>query len=326
MKRVILTSLSGASLKRDGKDIADVVIPFTFRFVWGQLPSPDRLASYLGKGSGKHARGNHWSDYVSWPRDVGPPPMGLVEFCMHFDAVELWFDSMPNDQLLQIWLLDHLRHYPDILSRLKVGLLSFNLIEIPLEGLRKWEVPNVGVSKDELETAAVTWQAYRAATPQACVDVLARNMSSLLLLRPALHELLDELPSRTTGLGATEMRMLEMIAWGYASTNALFHLYGLRRTRVFGESEHGYLLDGLAFGPKPAVVGLDDELRTLETKNLRDRHAAYLRSRLSLTEFGKAVVAHKEDFSRHNPIDRWWGGTRLTNDHLWRWGSVLTAP
>ena len=37
-------------------------------------------------------------------------------------------------------------------------------------------------------------------------------------------------------------------------------------------------------------------------------------------------VAHKEDFSRHNPIDRWWGGTRLTNDRLWRWDAVLTAP
>jgi hypothetical protein len=131
MTRLILTSLSGTDLKRDGKDIADVVIPFTFRFVWGQLPFPDKLASYLGKGSGKHARGNHWSDYVSWPQDVGPPPMGLVEFCMLFDVVELWFDSMPNDQLLQIWLLDHLRHYPDILSRVKVGLLSFNLIDVP---------------------------------------------------------------------------------------------------------------------------------------------------------------------------------------------------
>ena len=52
-------------------------------------------------------------------------------------------------------------------------------------------------------------------------------------------------------------------------------------------------------------------------ENLRDRHPAYLRSRLSLTEFGKAIVAHKEDFSRHNPIDRWWGGTHLTNDNLW---------
>ena len=50
---------------------------------------------------------------------------------------------------------------------------------------------------------------------------------------------------------------------------------------------------------------------------------AYRRSRLSLTEFGEAVLAHKEDFSRHNPIDRWWGGTHLTNDNLWRWAPAL---
>jgi hypothetical protein len=74
------------------------------------------------------------------------------------------------------------------------------------------------------------------------------------------------------------------------------------------------------------VAGLDDELRKLSRENLRDRLPAYHRSRLSLTEFGKAIVAHQEDFSRHNPIDRWWGGTRLTNDRLWRWGPTLTKP
>ena len=44
------------------------------------------------------------------------------------------------------------------------------------------------------------------------------------------------------------------------------------------------------------------------------------------TEFGKAILAHNEDFSRHNPIDRWWGGTRLTNDRLWRWNPMLMKP
>jgi hypothetical protein len=67
-------------------------------------------------------------------------------------------------------------------------------------------------------------------------------------------------------------------------------------------------------------------LRAIGQENLRDRHTALLRSRLSLTEFGEAVLAHKEDFSRHNPIDCWWGGTRLTNDRLWRWKPVLVAP
>ena len=139
-------------------------------------------------------------------------------------------------------------------------------------------------------------------------------------------DLLEELPASSTGLGATEMRMLELISRGYSLTNALFDLRHLRQTRIFGEWEYGYLLDGLAHGPRPAVTGLDEELRTLDRENLRDRHAAYLRSRLSLTEFGKAVLAHKEDFSRHNPIDRWWGGTHLTNDRLWRWNHALVAP
>jgi hypothetical protein len=74
------------------------------------------------------------------------------------------------------------------------------------------------------------------------------------------------------------------------------------------------------------VAGLDDELRTIDRENHRDRHAIHLRSRLSLTEFGKAVLARQEDFSRHNPIDRWWGGTHLTNDRLWRYSHVLTNP
>ena len=122
------------------------------------------------------------------------------------------------------------------------------------------------------------------------------------------------------------MRMLEMIASGWANVNPLFHFRDVRQTRVFGERELGYLLDGLAFGPRPAIAGLDEELRTIDRDNLRARHEPMLRSRLSLTEFGKAVVAYKEDFSRHNPIDRWWGGTHLTNDNLWRWNPTLMKP
>ena len=122
------------------------------------------------------------------------------------------------------------------------------------------------------------------------------------------------------------MRMLEMVASGWANVNPLFHFRDVRRTRVFGETELSYLLDGLAFGPLPAIAGLDEELRTIDRHNLGARQDPLLRSRLALTEFGKAVVAHQEDFSRHNPIDRWWGGTHLTNDNLWRWNPALVKP
>ena len=326
MKRLILTSLSGVKLMRS--NLAEFLIPFSgFRFVWGPLPSLDELASYLGSGSGEPGGGTHWPDYVSWPRDLGAPKhVGFIEFCQLFETVELWFDRYPNDQLLLIWLLDYLRGYPDLLPRLKLRLVSFDFVEIPLEGLGKWQVPVVDITKAELETASLCWQAYRAPTPQACVDLLGQDLSALPLFSPVMSELIEELPSRATGLGATEMRLLELIAGGFGRTNALFYLQSLLRRRVFNDDELGYLIEGLAHGPRPAIAGLDDELRTLDREKDPGRGEAFRRSELSLTEFGKAILAHREDFSRHNPIHRWWGGTELTNDNLWRRDAALIAP
>jgi hypothetical protein len=325
MTRLILTGWLITEFTKS--DFADLAVDFSFRFVWGPLPSPDELATYLGARTPDHGPGRHWSDFAgrwSQSNNESGRDLGLAEFCQQYETVELWFDTKPNAQLLLIWLLDYFRSHPETVARLKLRLVDLEMIE--LERLGKWKPPAVAVTERELVTGSAGWQAYRAATPEACVDLLGQDLSALPLLKPALADLLKELPSDSTGLGATEMRMLELVARGYSLTNALFHLRSLRQTRIFSEWEHGYLLDGLAHGPVPAMAGLDDELRTISRDNLRDRHAAYLRSRLSLTELGKAIVAHKEDFSRHNPIDRWWGGTQLTNDCLWRWGSILTAP
>lgn len=99
--------------------------------------------------------------------------------------------------------------------------------------------------------------------------------------------------------------------------------------RVFGYWEVGALLDGLARGPAPAVSGLDEGPFTEELHRDKARFERYKQSKLSLTALGRAVLAQTEDFSRHNPIHRWWGGTQLTNDNLWRWdpeSRALIAP
>jgi hypothetical protein len=95
---------------------------------------------------------------------------------------------------------------------------------------------------------------------------------------------------------------------------------------VFGYWEAGALLDGLALAPRPAVSGLAEWPFTLEMHDSHNRRERYKASRLSLTVLGKAILAQADDFSLHNPIHRWWGGTELTNDRLWRWDPVLTAP
>jgi hypothetical protein len=176
----------------------------------------------------------------------------------------------------------------------------------------------------------MAWQAYRQPTPQFWYNLLDDNLSILPQLRQSVLELLEELPFAATGLGAMEMRMLELISAGNARPFDVFPGHRKRnKRRVFDYWEIGALLDGLARSPAPAVSGLDEGPFTLEMHDDRNRLARYKRSKLKLTALGEAILARTEDFSRHNPIHRWWGGTELTNDRLWRWdpaNRALIAP
>jgi hypothetical protein len=75
----------------------------------------------------------------------------------------------------------------------------------------------------------------------------------------------------------------------------------------------------------PAVKGLDGAPFIGET----GMDQAYFQSVLRLTPFGEEVVAGRADRAAHNTIDRWWGGTHLTKDALWRFDAGaqrLIAP
>jgi hypothetical protein len=129
---------------------------------------------------------------------------------------------------------------------------------------------------------------------------------------------------------ATQMRMLELISAGNAGPFDVFPGHEKpNRRRVFDYWEIGELLDELAYRPAPAVAGLEGAFFTRKMHEYADRIARYKQGKLKLTPLGEAILAGTEDFSRHNPIYRWWGATELSNDHLWRWDPTardLIAP
>ncbi|SFI16293.1 hypothetical protein SAMN05216525_10583 [Bradyrhizobium sp. Gha] len=275
----------------------------------------------------------HWSDLVKRSSQTGlaHKNLGLVWFCKAYgvDLIELWFDPSPNNQLQLIWILDYLRSQPYAAERLKLRCVDFDLLGADSARLRDHAVREFDVTECDFEAARIAWEAYRAPTPELCVGLLGGDFPSQPFLNRAMEDLLAELPSPVTGLGATEARLLDLIARGHNRTKELFQPGGLLDTRVFDQWELGPLLEGLASGPIPAISGLDPKLATLARHDARGRNAAYRRSRLSLTEFGQAVLEGREDFRRHNPLRRWWGGTLLTSERLWRWdreSRLLVAP
>jgi hypothetical protein len=166
----------------------------------------------------------------------------------------------------------------------------------------------------------VALQAFQQSTPEAWFSLLRMDLEALPHLRRTVLRLLQELPAADTALTASEMKLLKVISGGATSPLlALAEHVNSDRPPVLDYWELGRTLDQLANYKEPAVLGLDEGPFTLAMHESRRRFERFKRSNLSLSELEQALVDGREDFSRHNPIDRWWGGTKLTNDCLWRW-------
>jgi hypothetical protein len=329
LTRLILTADASAAGGLKEASRADIVIPLEPRFVWGPLPSDAELIAMLAPRTTQKP-GSHWLDYGSPAsiKAIGGRDIGLIELCQRCERVELWMETEPNSQLVLIWLLDYLlSHAKAAATNLVLCHVDASLGGATPQELSRWRFPAVDITQDHLEIASLAWQAYREATPQPWFNLLNKDLSILPQLRRCVLELLEELPARATGIGASEMRILELVSAGYWHPFDVFPHYRQRfQRRVFGYWEAGVLLEGLALAPVPALSGLAEWPFTLEMHDFRNRYERYKESKLSLTEFGKAILVQAEDFSRHNPIHRWWGGTELINDRLWRWDPVLIAP
>jgi hypothetical protein len=132
-------------------------------------------------------------------------------------------------------------------------------------------------------------------------------------------------------LGATEQFALEVVARGGIRPMRFFEANTQDNPAcVFHLFEEIRILNRLGGCVAPAVVGLQDTtFEGIAGMMDSERRKLYLQSELSLSTLGQALVNGEDDFARHNPIRRWWGGTLLTNANLWRWDAstqALIAP
>ncbi len=327
MRLIITTdSSTAAAIQRAG--LADLVIAIERRLVWGPLPSDTELGAFFAPRTTQPHR-LHWlDDTPPWRLEKSAvKDRGLIELVSECGSSELWIGPEPNAQLTLLWLFDHCGGDRAAVSKLVLRQLESARGGLDSERVAQPSPHAVALTPDHLVLAGRAWRAYLAPTPQDWFDLLKADLSLLPQLERCAVDILEELPGVSTGLGATEIRILELISPGEVPPFEVFPGHRkLNERRVFGYWEVGTLLDGLARCERPAVSGLDEGRFSPEMHDASTRFARYKASRLSLTEFGKAVLGGDEDFRCSNPIDRWWGGTHLTNDRLWRYGPVLTKP
>ena len=87
MKRLILTSSHSGAGGLLEASLANYVIPFGLRFVWGQLPPRIELETLLSSRSEmREASGSHWLDFTGKHlEEARTEGLGLIE-CNRYEA------------------------------------------------------------------------------------------------------------------------------------------------------------------------------------------------------------------------------------------------
>ena len=275
-------------------------------------PTPEELTAvrieYLAGAGGGDLNA---IEYELTARDRG------LAVSAEFDRIVLWFEHDLYDQLQLLQILDWFAAHRRAEGTLfKVQAEDYLGRQEP-EDIERLAATAETVTPAQLDLAKRAWSALRQPTPEAWSHLLDEDTSALPFLRAAVLRMLEELPGRD-GLSRTERQMLATIDAGESVTAlALFVAVQKQEDAQFmGDWSFWRLLDQLALAEEPLVAGL--EAAPFQHTD-QDLAKTYLTSRLSLTSLGKAVLAGGADWTEHHTVDRWWGGTHLTEDALWRW-------
>jgi len=244
-----------------------------------------------------------------------------------FERVVLWFEHDLYDQLQLLQILDWFADHPHETSRLLLVQAENYIGSEEPEAIPDLAASAKSVTQAQLALSKSAWTALREPTPEAWTKLLGLDMPALPFLRPAVLRMLQELPGND-GLSRSERQMLAAIA-AEESVTALglfIAVQKMENAEFMGDWSFWRLLEQLALAEEPLIAGL--EAAPFQHAD-PDRAKAYLTSRVSLTSLGKAVLAGGADWSKHCAVDRWWGGTHLTDDNVWRWDLAsdrLIAP
>jgi hypothetical protein len=326
MKTLIITGdvASAGCLKAAGR--ADATFGLWPRLIVGPTPDDETVSRIFGPQDTSFdddALNRRGPILFRGKRTFPGSTQGLKAICENFDRIELWFDPDAESQLALSLLLDYLQTDPTLIRKLTLVYPDAIVAEMKPEYAASLRPTRQAVTKAHLSLSAHVWAAWRHTTPHGMASLLDQDLSALPYIKDNVLRLLNELPNLRNGLTTSEALLLELV--GEDEANAIRVLSRYQQDfwpKTYRGFDTGQLLDDLGNAADPAILGLPPGPYDLALMDDAARRDWYLSSPLTLSPFGKEMLAGRADFGEGGPSPRWWGGTLLTSERQWRWDAA----
>jgi hypothetical protein len=232
-----------------------------------------------------------------------------------FERVELWFEHDLYDQLQLVQVIDFFAKEGRI-ANLRLIQSGDHLGGQSAEALRELGTIGRSLGAADLAEAQALWHAFTDSSPARLMR-LAEGATALPYMGAALRRLFCEFPALGSGLGLTEERALTVLMSGQRAVGEIYRLTQAQESAQFlGDASFFRLLDDLALAPQPLVTSAASASYAGGPVPLTIGVSPD--ARIRITEAGRLAVGGKFDHAVENGIERWFGGTLVTPESLWR--------
>ncbi len=295
-------------------DIAGEFLPWRDVLHDGPVPQVKSLEN-LSKIRAKFIADCGWGDHDTIHNSFLKRDNTLKSF-HQYDKVILWFEHDLYDQLQILQILDWFQKQTlntpvsIICTNQYLGLLSAD----EMKQMFSFETE---ITSKQLALAEKAWSAFSAKTPEKWQALLTTNTSAIPFLEGAIIRQLEEYPSCQNGLSRTANQMLKIIAEGEKNCWKIFSRSQEMEDCIFmGDSSFWLIMKTLIQSETPLLkLGKNEKWKSRPERD----------TTVSITEIGKDVLAHKQNWLELSTIDQWIGGVHINNHNLWCWNEDLKS-
>jgi hypothetical protein len=303
MKTLIITGSASSAGCLKVAQLADRVVGFGRLLTIEPPPDQDAVALFFARVPGSK--------------------QDMKTYCQNFDRIELWFDPDAESQLALALVLDYLGKNDELIENVTLVHPDVMLAGTTPEHAASLRPRRETLTNSHLQLASRVWAAWQSSTPEAFAGLLEEETSRLPFLERNILRLLDELPALNNGLCASELVLLRLVGEEDTNFNRVMDRYHQEtRLETYRSFEVGQILDDLAHAAEPAILGLPPGPYDMALLDDEMRRKRYVSSPLTLSPFGRRLLAGDADFAEARPSPRLWGGTELTSRRQWRWDGV----